>query len=151
MPHTSLSAQKLPTLAAVMTTLILSLTSVGCSSSPMAPAPIPDSVNSVTGLVPALGTKLLHGQTVTFTGTAGYSLLSADSGQVLLAIQDQTSKVLTNTQPSATVAKGSGQVTLSQSITLPDTGVTIVQIFFVLVPAGSTSTHAAVPLTYEVQ
>jgi hypothetical protein len=151
MSLTSLPAQKPPILAAVLTTLILSLSAVGCSSSPMAPAPMPDSVNSVTDMVPALGTKLLHGQTVTFTGTAGYSLLSADSGQVLLAIQDQTNKVLTTTQPSATVAKGSGPVTLSQKITLPDTGVTSVQVFFLLVPAGATSTHAAVPLTYQVQ
>lgn len=112
---------------------------------------LPDSVSSITDLVPLLGTKLLHGQTVTFTGTAGYSLNSADSGQVVFVIEDQTNTVLNTSQPSAAVAKGSGQVTLSQSITLPDTGVTSVQVFFALAPTGATSTHAAVRLTYQVQ
>jgi hypothetical protein len=152
MSLTILPPQKLPTLvAAIATTFILSLTAVGCASSPTTPAPVPDSVNGIIDLVPPLGTKLLHGQTVTFTGTAGYSLNSADSGQVLLAIEDQTNKRLSTTEPSATVAKGSGQVTLSQSITLPDTGVTAVQLYFLLVATGATSTHAAVPVTYQVQ
>jgi hypothetical protein len=114
------------------------------------PAPV-DVVNSVIDLTPPLGTKLLHSQNVTFTGTAGYSLQSAASGQVLLLIQEQTGKALGATQPSATVAKGSGQVTLSQSVTLPDAGVTSVLVIFILVPAGATSTHAGAPLTYQVQ
>jgi hypothetical protein len=128
-----------------------SLLSAGCTSAPVTPAPIPDSVSSLTDVAPPLGTKLLHGQTVTFTGTAGYSLVSADSGQVVLAVQDQANKPLTTAQPSATVAKGSGQVTLSQSITLPDAGVTVVRVFFLLAPSGSSVTHAAEALTYQVQ
>ena len=145
--------QKRPTLAMVMTTLIVWLTAAGCGSSPMAPASMPDSVSSITDMVPVLGTKLLHGQTVTFTGTAGYSLLSADSGKIIMVIEDQADQVLqpAGTQPSATVGKGSGQVTLSQSITLPDEGVTVVRVFFPLAPAGATSTNAVVHVTYQVQ
>jgi uncharacterized lipoprotein YbaY len=117
----------------------------------MTPAPTPDSVSSLVDVSPVLGTKLVHGQTVTFTATAGYSLNSADSGKVVLAIQDQANTLLNATQPTAAVTKGSGQVTLSQSITLPDTGVTSVRLFFFLAPAGSTSTRAVAPITYQVQ
>ena len=148
---TNCPSQKQPALAAVITTLILSLAAAGCGSSPVAPAPVPDSLSSLVDVSPTLGTKLLHGQTLTFTATAGYSLNSANSGAVVLAIEDQTSKPLTTTQPMARVTKGSEQVTLSQSVTLPDTGVSSVRVYFLLVPDGATSTKAVAPLTYQVQ
>lgn len=137
----------------VATALVLSLAVAACGSAPAAPTPVADSVSSITDMTPAPGTTLRRGQTVTFTGTAGYSLATANAGAVILVIQDQSNQVLQppGPQPSATVVKGSGQVTLSQSITLPDTGITGVRLFFMLAPAGATSTRATVSVTYPVQ
>jgi hypothetical protein len=68
-----------PSRASILTTtVLLALTAAGCGSTPTptmpAPAAIPDSVSSITGLSPALGTTVAPGQAVTFTGTAGYAL-----------------------------------------------------------------------------
>ena len=111
--------------------------SAGCGGSPAAPAPTPDSVGSLTGAAPTPGTKLLHGQTVTFIATAGYSFNSANSGQVVMAIEDQNYRLFTSNQVVANISKGNGQVTLSQTVTLPDTGITAAYAFFFVVPAGS--------------
>lgn len=104
-------------------------------------------------MLPAPGATLSRGQTVTFTGTISYSLASADSGTVGLTIQNQANQVLqpTGSQPSTTVARGSGQVTLSQSITLPTTGTTGVTVFFSLTRVGSTTTNTVTSVAYTVQ
>jgi hypothetical protein len=147
--------------AAIVKALVLSLLAAGCGGSPTAPtptppapAPIPSDSISLTNMVPASGTTLLQGQTVTFTGTVAYSLASADSGAVVLVIQDQANHLLqplTAPQPSASISKGTGQVTLSQSIALPGTGITRVHVFFPLVPSGVTGTDVVVSVSYPVQ
>ena len=116
-----------------------------------APAAVPDSVSSITGLSPALGTTLAAGQAVTFTGTAGYALNSAGTGVLVMVIQDQANQPLQATQPNAQVVQGPGQATLSQTITLPATGVTSVRLFFALLPTGATSTISNVVVSYPVR
>jgi len=116
-----------------------------------APAIVPDSVSSITDLSPVLGTTLAPGQAVTFTGTAGYALNSAGTGVLVMVIQDQANQALQATQPNAQVVKGSGQATLSQTITLPATGITGVRLFFVLLPTGATNTISNVAVSYPVR
>jgi hypothetical protein len=142
-------------LAGIATIVVVCLAVAGCGSSPAAPTsltPARDSVSSVVNMSPSPGTALQLGQTVTFTGTPGYSLATADSGTVVMIIQDQANRILQapGTQPSAAVGKGSGQVTLSQTISLPGEGVTSVRVFFALVTPAATSTNAAVAMTYPV-
>ena len=139
----------------VTVAILLALTAAGCGSTPAptmtAPAAVPDSVSSITGLSPALGTTLAPGQSVTFTGTAGYALNSAGTGVLVMVIQDQANQALQATQPNAQVVKGSGQVTLSQTITLPATGITSVRLFFALLPTGATSTTSNAAVSYPVK
>ena len=137
--------------------LFLSLAVAGCGSSPAAPtlptpAPASDSVSSVTSMSPTPGTALQLGQTVTFAGTPAYVLASADLGAMRMVIQDQANRVLQTdgTQVIAVAHRGSGDVTLSQTITLPSEGITSVRVFFVLVPAGASSSNAALSVSYPV-
>ena len=136
-------------------TVLLALTAAGCGSTPTPTMPGPvaaaDSVSSITGLSPALGTTLAPGQVVTFTGTAGYALNSAGTGVVVMVIQDQANRGLQATQPNAQVVKGLGEATLTQTIALPATGVTSVRLFFSLLPTGATSTASNVAVSYPVR
>ena len=67
-----------------------------------------------------------------------------------MVIQDQANQALQATQPNAQVVKGSGQATLSQTITLPGTGITSVRLF-ALLPTGATSTISNVAVSYPVK
>jgi len=149
------------TYRAVRATLVLSLVSFiagGCgSSSPAAPTPstptVTDAMRGVTNLAPTSGTVLQPGQTVTFGGTAGYSLATADSGTVFMVVQDQANRILQDvtTQPRVAVVKGSGEATFSQTLTVPSSGVTSVVVFFALLPAGATGTNATASVSYPVR
>ena len=139
---------------------LICLVATACgSSTPTVPTPTPstptasDSLKGVTSLAPATGTVLQPGQTVAFGGTAGYALATADSGTVFMVIQDQANHILqeVGTQPRAAVVKGTGEVTLSQTITLPTSGVTSIVVFFALLPAGANTTSAAVSVSYPVR
>lgn len=103
-------------------------------------------------MVPVTGTTLQAGQSVTFSGTPGYTLASADLGTVVMVLQDQDGRALPSSSVStAVVHRGSADVTLTQTVTLPADGVTAVNVFFLLAPAGSTSTKASVRLSYPVR
>lgn len=114
--------------------------------------PSSDSIR-VTSMIPASGATLSRGQTVAFAGTLEYALASADSGTVTLVIQNQANQVLqpSGSQPRTTVARGSGQLTLSQSITVPTTGTTSVTVFFSVTPSTSLSTSTVKSVSYSVQ
>ncbi|HZF08849.1 MAG TPA: hypothetical protein VFE33_08680 [Thermoanaerobaculia bacterium] len=109
----------------------------------------PDSI-AITSITPAVGTKLAPGSTVTFTATVSYSLVSASSGTITLVIENQSDQSLTTTQPQMTVANGSGTASLTGSVTVPATGVTTIQVFFPLTPAGSTGSPAIAAALYPV-
>lgn len=128
----------------------------GCGSSPSAPLPVTratDSIGSVISMNPPPGTVLQLGQTVTFSGTPGYTLASADVGTVIMVVQDQDNRPLpvSGPQPTVVVRRGSGDVTLTETVTVPADAVTIVRVFFVLTPAGAASTSATVAVTYPVR
>lgn len=132
--------------------LLFSLVSIACGSSLPTPAPT-DSLRGVNNLAPAAGTTLQAGQTVTFSGTVGYSLASTESGTLVMVIQDQASRLLQEpgTQPSVAVGKGSGDVTLSQTLTLPATGITSIVVMFGLVPMGTDRTSIVTTMSYPVR
>jgi hypothetical protein len=125
----------------------------GPSTAPSSPTQAKDSVTSVINMVPAAGTALQAGQTVTFSGTPGYTLASADVGSMIMVIQDQTDRALpaSTTQPIVVVHRGSADVTLSETITIPASGVTSVRVFFVLAPAGAATTYASAQVSYPVR
>src|SRR4051812_32301808 len=123
--------------------IALWLALAGCSATPAAPTPsvtATDAVGSVTNMNPATGTILQAGQTVTFSGTPGYTLASADFGAMRMIVQDQNDQPLqvTGVQPNILVQRGSGDVTLSETIAVPAAGVTSVRVFFALAAGNAT-------------
>ena len=132
--------------------LIVLIAVSGCQSPPAAPSVAPqDSLNSIVNLVPQPGTELHPGQTVTFSGTAAYTLATADVGAMYLAVQDQSNHSLTTDTQSVVAHRGTADVTISQTVTIPTEGVTGVHVFFVMVPAGATITKAGAQFAYPVR
>jgi hypothetical protein len=72
---------------------------------------------------------------------------------MIMVIQDQTDRALpaSTTQPIVVVHRGSADVTLSETITIPASGVTSVRVFFVLAPAGAATTYASAQVSYPVR
>ena len=116
---------------------LLMLLLPACGGSPAAPtatpAPTPTPVTdavSVGSIVPSAGTPLQASETVTFTATLVYTLATADSGQIVIVIQDQNDRILQQlgrAQPAAVVIKGAGTVTLADTIMIPASGVSSVR------------------------
>jgi hypothetical protein len=104
-------------------------------------------------IAPAAGTPLQANQTVTFTATLNYTLASAESGLIVIVIQDQSDRSLQpvgRPQPVAVAMKGTGTATLTDSIMLPASGVSSVRVIFPLVPANATRTEVIVSASYPV-
>ena len=90
---------------------------------------------ALTSITPSAGTHLRAGRTVTFTATLTYTLASAARGQIAVVIQDQFDRNLRppdSYQTFVQIARGTGTVTLSDSIALPGSGVSYVSVFFPL-------------------
>jgi hypothetical protein len=87
---------------------------------------------------PTPGTAITVGQRVEFKVTVSYQLSIADSGSIILVVQDENNKNLLadQKQPSQSVGKGKGTVTLAQSF---------------IVPSGSNEIRLFVPLTKGVR
>jgi hypothetical protein len=98
-----------------------------------------DGLTRITNANPAPGTTLQAGQTVTFNGTVGYTLASV-VGTVDMTVRDQNDRYLPLNANSpvdvVVVTRGTGDVTFSGSVSLPDSGVTSVRIVFTLSPNG---------------
>ena len=142
--------------ALVIAAVLASVMAAGCGGSPTVPLSLTvatDSVSSGVNMHPAPGTVLELGQTVTFSGTPGYTLASADLGTVIMVVQDQANQPLpvSGPQPIIVVRRGTGDVTLTETVTLPAAAVTTVRVFFVLAPAGAASTSATVAVSYPVR
>ena len=128
----------------------------GCGSSPSAPLPMTpaaDSVSRVANMNPPAGTALQMGQTVTFSGTPAYTLASADLGTMFMAVRDQANQPLpvSGAQPVVVVRRGTGDVTLTETVIVPAVGVTAVRVFFVLAPAGASSTTTSDVVSYPTR
>jgi hypothetical protein len=102
--------------------------------------------------MPPTGTPLQAGGTVTFTATLNFTLASADSGQIVIVIQDQNNQNLRagGPQPAALVNRGTGTATLADSVVVPASGITSVRVIFPLVPQGATRTDILVSISYPV-
>lgn len=100
---------------------------------------------------PAPGTPLTVGQTVEFKITVSYRLSIAEKGLIVLVVQDETNKSLRNgkKQQSQSVNKGTGTVTLVESLVVP-VGSNEVRLFIPLVPNGLTDTSGEVVVRYPV-
>jgi len=138
-----------------MVVLLFSVTACG-GSSPAAPSPPPvparDSLNGITNLNPAIDTVLQPGQTLTISGTAGYTLATADLGSLMMIVKDQADRPIQTSSIGVVVARrGTGDATLTQTITVPSDGVTSIRVYFALAPAGATSTNVTLLVTYPVR
>ena len=137
--------------------LLILLAGCGGGSSGMTTSPtsttLTDAVTAITNMNPAPGTALQAGQTVTFTGTAAYTLASADTGIMVIVVQDQTGRPLPSNDvvPAVAVRRGSADATLSWTATVPASGVTTVRVFFGLAGSGASSTNAVLSVSYPVR
>jgi hypothetical protein len=101
--------------------------------------------------LPAPGTPVTVGQTVEFKITVSYQLSISDKGSILLVVQDETDKSLLTDkkQPSQSVNRGKGTVTLTESLVVP-AGSNEVRFFIPLVPSGISHTSGELVIRYPV-
>ena len=123
----------------------------GCgSSSPTAPTT--DSI-SLTSIAPAAGTTLTAGDRVTFTAVVTCTIVNSDGGITAMVIQDNANRSLLapgEIQPQSTLGKGTTTVTLSHTVTIPESGTTVTVALPIFVNESST-TRAVVTRSYTVR
>jgi hypothetical protein len=130
--------------------LCFSLFAIMSCSSPTAPTT--DSI-SLTSLVPAAGTTLRTGDRVTFTAVVSCTIVNSDGGLTAMVLQDQANRSLLaadETQPQATLVKGTTTVTLSHTVTIPEGAVTVTVALPIFVNESST-TRAVVTRQYTIR
>lgn len=100
---------------------------------------------------PEPGTPLTIGQMVEFKIRISYRLSIAESGAVILVLQDETNKSLSGDrkQKSQTVNKGTGSITLTDSFIVPAGGKEV-RLFIPLVPTGLSNTSGELLIRYPV-
>jgi len=122
----------------------------GCSSSnPTAPTTDFISLNSI---VPAAGTALNAGERVTFTAVVTCTIVNSNGGFAAMVIQDHRNLSLLDPgeiPPEAALTKGTTTVTLSHTITIPESG--SIKVLFPIFVNESSSTRAVVVRDYTVR
>ena len=122
----------------------------GCSSSnPTAPTTDFISLNSI---VPAAGTTLTAGERVTFTAVVTCTIVNANGGFAAMVIQDHRNLSLLDPgeiPPEAALTRGTTTVTLSHTITIPESG--SIKVLFPIFVNESSSTRAVVVRDYTVR
>jgi hypothetical protein len=100
---------------------------------------------------PAPGTPLTIGKIVEFKIAVSYQMSIAEKGAILMIVQDETDKNLLadKKQPSQSVDRGKGTVTLTQSLVVP-AGSSEVRLFMPLVPSGISHTSGELVIRYPV-
>ncbi len=108
---------------------------------------------SLVSITPPANTVLGRGKEVTFTATIDYTLATAASGQIVMVIQDLANRNLKPGVPQASVriSRGSGRLTISDSIIVPEEGVTTVVVDLPLFPGQATQTEVVVGVSYPVE
>ena len=131
--------------------LLFILLIAGCgSNSPTAPT---TDFISLTSIVPAEGTPLTAGDRVTFTAVVNCTIVSSNGGFAAMVIQDHRNISLLEVgeiQPQAALAKGSTTVTLSHTVTIPQTASTV-RVALPIFVNESSSTRAVVIRDYSVR
>jgi len=102
--------------------------------------------------VPTPGTALVLGENVAFSVTVEYRLEIAERGDIVLVFQGESDKILIHGRSQATlqVERGSGQVTLSDTLTLPP-DVREVHLYVTLLPEGLVRSAGTILITYPVR
>lgn len=114
-------------------------------------APTVDSI-TVASISPAAGTVLRPGQAVTFTATFNYTFATADEGQITMIAHDQTLKtIIVKPQPTVRFGKGTGNVTLTDTITIPASGVSSVLVVATIQAVGAGFTNVWAEVSFPVQ
>ena len=124
----------------------------GCGSSSSPAAPTSDFI-SLTSIVPAAGTMLSAGDRVTFTAVVDCTIVSSNGGFAAMVIQDHRNISLLEAgemQPQAMLAKGTTTVTLSHTVTIPQSASTVTVALPIFV-SESSSTRAVVVRNYTVR
>lgn len=101
---------------------------------------------------PAPGTPVCLGTEQKFVVSVSYALSIAKEGKVVLVIQDETNKLIEGTsssQVSETVQEGRGEVTLTETITIPSAKE--VRLFVPLIPAGMQQTEGELVLRFPIE
>ena len=123
----------------------------GCGSSTPA-APTSDFI-ALDSIVPAVGTVLTAGERVTFTAVVTCTIVSSNGGFTGMVVQDQGNRSLIpagEQAPTSRLAKGTATVTLSQAVTIPESGSTV-RVALPIFIDESNSTAAVVFRTYTVR
>ena len=122
----------------------------GCSNGPTAPT---NDAISLTSITPAAGTTFNAGERVTFTAVVNCTIVTSNGGLTAMVIQDQANKSLLapgEIQPQATLVKGTTTVTLSHTVTMPESG-SMVTVALPIFVSESNRTAAVVTRNYTVR
>jgi hypothetical protein len=133
--------------------LVIALTGACGAYGPRAVDPVSPTYHAtVKQAIPTPGTVVREGDVVQFTITAEYYLSESDSGRVVLVPQDDQGRPLhrARAQSSVLVLRGTGVVTVTDSITVPK-GIREVQLFTMLAPTRAAVVHGEVVVRYPVR
>jgi hypothetical protein len=112
------------------------------------PPPEADSVKIIS-ISPSTGAPLRVGERITFKVEVEYDLVSAESGQVTLVIQQGESGRPSLANEVDVVQKGKGRLVLSKDLTVPDTKA--IRVFTPLNVEGATSTRIVDSRSYKTE
>jgi hypothetical protein len=112
------------------------------------PPPEADSVRIIS-ISPNTGAPLRVGESVTFRVEVEYNLVSAESGQVTLVIQQSESGRAPLANEVEVVERGKSRLVLSKDIRVPDTKT--IRVFTPLNVQGGTSTRIVDTRSYKVE
>jgi hypothetical protein len=110
----------------------------------------PDLIVIAT-ISPPEGTKLAPGGSVTFTAGLSYILNSSGAATIIMVIEDQGGRVLNPASEVTTVvSRGTGSLQMSDSITIPSTGVSQIKVLFTLGPSPAFAPPSVASASYPV-
>ncbi len=104
---------------------------------------------------PPSGSPLVRGTTATIRFSLTYELVGADTGTIVLVVQDQLDRPLQAPQlqtPTVTVTRGKGSAEITHTFEVPSsTEVTAVRVYLSLFVGGSRSSQQVALAQYPVR
>ena len=104
----------------------------------------------IVQITPSIARVLPRGEKVRIAATVRFNLQAADHGAVFMIVQDDEGTPLVQPQPTAPVAKGTGEVTVGTSVTPPD-GAGHIDVFLALHAPGQKTTRSVVRVRYTLE
>jgi hypothetical protein len=130
--------------------LLVAAAAAGCNSS-SSTAPAAPNFLAIASISPPAGAKLAPGRSASFAANVTYMLNNAASATLTLVFEDQNNNMLnTGNQPTTILPAGQGTATLTGQIAVPATGVTSLQVLFVLTANTGMSAPTVVSAVYPV-